>query len=264
MALVSPACRCWPSPCSWGESYPRRSCILTLVSLAVCLLGCSWPSPSRCGRRQDPRSADGHLRPWAVWLLAARSGLGVGTFQGSWLRSSGLVLQAQPVRPRFRGPYEAGIHGCRCRRVCDLGPVYVDRDGAFAVSILNLRPERFPPGASERSEQAVERARRRVEPQLFSWWPSPSLDGNPVLWREWHRDGPSRMARLIISTLFIAGTAIAVAVGITEATQHGVVRNGTGLLVGVNMLASAWSPAALSATTPTTLTEERSGGAWTS
>jgi ABC-type transport system involved in multi-copper enzyme maturation permease subunit len=39
----------------------------------------------------------------------------------------------------------------------------------------------------------------RYVPTL-SWWPSlpgPSLDGNPVLWREWHRAKPSRLSRVV-------------------------------------------------------------------
>jgi ABC-type transport system involved in multi-copper enzyme maturation permease subunit len=34
----------------------------------------------------------------------------------------------------------------------------------------------------------------------LSWWPAlpgPSLDGNPVFWREWHRSRPSRLSRVV-------------------------------------------------------------------
>ena len=40
----------------------------------------------------------------------------------------------------------------------------------------------------------------------LSWWPAlpgPSLDGNPVLWREWHRSRPSRLSR-VVWTLYTA------------------------------------------------------------
>ncbi len=45
---------------------------------------------------------------------------------------------------------------------------------------------------------AVPKRRRKV--RRATWWrllPSPSLDGNPVLWREWHRNQPSRWLRVI-------------------------------------------------------------------
>jgi len=31
--------------------------------------------------------------------------------------------------------------------------------------------------------------------RFFPSWPSPTLDGNPVLWREWHRNRPSKLGR---------------------------------------------------------------------
>ena len=102
----------------------------------------------------------------------------------------------------------------------------------------------------------MEALRRAARAHLFSWWPSPSLDGNPVLWREWHRNRPSRMGRLV-TTLYVAGTSIAMAVGIADAMRQGMVGNGNDS-GRVNMLA-VWSGLLLlSATTPTSLTEERS------
>ena len=37
--------------------------------------------------------------------------------------------------------------------------------------------------------------------RLFPSWAGPSLDGNPVLWREWHRNQPSRLARVLWVTV---------------------------------------------------------------
>jgi ABC-type transport system involved in multi-copper enzyme maturation permease subunit len=39
------------------------------------------------------------------------------------------------------------------------------------------------------------------------WWPGPSLDRNPVLWREWHRNRPSKATR-IVWLFFIALTSL--------------------------------------------------------
>ena len=101
----------------------------------------------------------------------------------------------------------------------------------------------------------MEALRRAARVHLFSWWPSPSLDGNPVLWREWHRNRPSRMGRLV-TTLYVAATSIAMAVGVADAMRRGMVAGND--LVGFNMLA-VWSGLLLlSVTTPTSLTEERS------
>ena len=37
--------------------------------------------------------------------------------------------------------------------------------------------------------------------RLTRWLPGPSLDGNPVLWREWHRSRPSRWLTILIVLL---------------------------------------------------------------
>ena len=127
--------------------------------------------------------------------------------------------------------------------------------GAVLFAIRSLRKDLRPLGA--RSEK-VERARRWIKSRLFSWWPTPTLDGNPVLWREWHRNRPSRMARLV-SRLFIGCTVLGMAVGIIDSIQHGTGTNGN-LLVVTSFMAVMFGLLLLSATAPTTLTEERVRG----
>ena len=55
---------------------------------------------------------------------------------------------------------------------------------------------------SKPGSPAASAARRRFSRHFptLSWWPAlpgPSLDGNPVLWREWHRSRPSRLLRVV-------------------------------------------------------------------
>ena len=109
---------------------------------------------------------------------------------------------------------------------------------------------------SGRCEALDEPARAR----LFSWWPSPSLDGNPVLWREWHRNRPSRMGRIGHDPLRRRDRDRRRRRHRRRHQSMVSVRNGTGLLVGVNMLASCAGLLLPSATAPTTLTEERVRG----
>jgi ABC-type transport system involved in multi-copper enzyme maturation permease subunit len=47
----------------------------------------------------------------------------------------------------------------------------------------------------------VRRARSSVRPRITL--PGPTLDGNPVLWREWHRQRPSRWVR-VVGTIYYA------------------------------------------------------------
>ena len=51
--------------------------------------------------------------------------------------------------------------------------------------------------------------------------PGPSLDGNPVLWREWHRSRPSRMAR-ILWVLYWLGAVVATVIGIHDVFAYGI------------------------------------------
>ncbi len=94
--------------------------------------------------------------------------------------------------------------------------------------------------------------------KYFPSLPNPTLDGNPVLWREWHRDRPSRMARWVWAGTLGLGWALA-GFGV-----YAIIENGTdqsaemfyvalGVQVGFGLLM-------LSAAAPTALAEERMRG----
>jgi ABC-type transport system involved in multi-copper enzyme maturation permease subunit len=68
----------------------------------------------------------------------------------------------------------------------------------LALATLQIRAVALKHG----SEPAASTARRWLAFRLptLAWlpaFPGPSLDGNPVLWREWHRSRPSRFLRLV-------------------------------------------------------------------
>jgi ABC-type Na+ efflux pump permease subunit len=95
-----------------------------------------------------------------------------------------------------------------------------------------------------------------VHRRLISWWPVPQLDANPVLWREWHRTRPSRIARLVM-TLYLTIVAVALVVNVRDALKHGVTSFG---LAGTNYLGVTFGLLMVSATAPTVFTEERARG----
>ena len=73
----------------------------------------------------------------------------------------------------------------------------------LSALLLGLATLRIRGVALKQAGQPAARVRRgrfsRHFP-TFSWWPAlpgPSLDGNPVLWREWHRSKPSRLLRVV-------------------------------------------------------------------
>ena len=96
---------------------------------------------------------------------------------------------------------------------------------------------------------------RRVFPTLAG----PSLDGNPVLWREWHRSQPSRLARVLWITV-LGITWILAAWGTYEVFHEGPGgqnRSFLGMGLGLQLL---FGTLILSATAPTVLAEERVRG----
>jgi ABC-type transport system involved in multi-copper enzyme maturation permease subunit len=102
-------------------------------------------------------------------------------------------------------------------------------------------------------------------PRRTSWiakiFPSisgPTLDGNPVLWREWHRNRPSRLARWLWRGLyFVTGAMVAWGIlemiFVGEVMGDGVLDLGLGILLFFGLLMVA-------ATSPTALAEERTRG----
>ncbi len=76
---------------------------------------------------------------------------------------------------------------------------------ALSAAIAILVIARLRKVVINQSSQPVKERRRRL-PELarfFPSWPRPRLDGNPVLWREWCRNRPSRLARWLWAVLFV-------------------------------------------------------------
>ncbi len=90
--------------------------------------------------------------------------------------------------------------------------------------------------------------------------PGPSLDGNPVLWREWHRSRPSRMAR-ILWVLYWLGAVLATAIGIHDVFAYGIGNMTGGFMIHTALfLQSVLGLMLLSVQAPTALGEERVRG----
>jgi hypothetical protein len=82
----------------------------------------------------------------------------------------------------------------------------------------------------------------------------PSLDDDPVLWREWHRGQPSRLARIawgLYIALALAGTAWSILVACWGAADAAALLSGLQATIGLLLV---------SISAPTALAEERSRG----
>jgi ABC-type transport system involved in multi-copper enzyme maturation permease subunit len=236
-----------------GGIVPEALVVLMATTLAVALLGCSL------ALALSVRAAKTHevlmlvFALWVLWLLAypiwlGAASSGVVAAPPAWFaKLNPFVLAYSPyVKPGYVEAMDVAVF---------VAAALAMSIAAVVFAIRTLRKELKPPG--QRSER-VEACRRWIKSRLFSWWPSPSLDGNPVLWREWHRNRPSRMARLV-STLFIGCTILGMAIGIYHTIQHGT-SSGDNLIAMTSFTAVSFGFLLLSATAPTTLTEERVRG----
>jgi ABC-type transport system involved in multi-copper enzyme maturation permease subunit len=86
--------------------------------------------------------------------------------------------------------------------------------------------------------------------------PGPSLDGNPVLWREWQRSRPSRFLRV---TWFLY-TALGVTWTVVALTSSTIIRNQTESISVMAMIQVAIGLLLLSVSAATSLAEERARG----
>ncbi len=124
--------------------------------------------------------------------------------------------------------------------------------GLIRVAIRKLRPV-----AIRQMDRARKREKTGVPGRILNLLPGPPLDGNPVLWREWHRKKPTKWtgrfwtAYVILSSLaslFVIMTYFASPLG---SEQLAAIVNGWEVAIGLLLLT-------ISATT--SLAEERDRG----
>ena len=113
---------------------------------------------------------------------------------------------------------------------------------------------------TQQSDRSRKERRRRLPElkHLFPSWPTPQLDGNPVLWREWSRNQPSKLARRLWAALLVL-IWLSMALGTYEAITEGMSSSTNGFGFGF-MLLLLFGMLMLSATAPTALAEERVRG----
>jgi ABC-type transport system involved in multi-copper enzyme maturation permease subunit len=126
------------------------------------------------------------------------------------------------------------------------------------LAIWRMRPVACRGTGARRKEPALNligRITRRL--------PGPSLDGNPVFWREWHRVRPSRWMMILIAIVGGA-TGIACVGGAVLMWAAGLdgFRTAPGFIMGMSglVIQLSFGLVMLSATAPTSMSEERQRG----
>jgi ABC-type transport system involved in multi-copper enzyme maturation permease subunit len=190
------------------------------------------------------------LLAWPVWSAVSRGRIAL--FPGRWL------LLLDPFYLAF-APYVAPGQLGIWEYALVFAAFFALSAALCGLAVWRMRPVALRMvGAPEKRADLgrIARLRRRI--------PGPSLDGNPVLWREWHRAPPSRW--MICLVTFVGGlTGLACAVGAWDAWHSGVNSMGaprpaqTAAVVG-SALQVAFGLMMIAAIAPLSLSEERERG----
>ncbi len=178
-----------------------------LVSAGVAVFGCALALALSvwAGRTQEALLAAYLVE--AVGLLAAPVWVLVGQFARgpvaagppAWVKKSNpfWLAFAPYASPRSSGPDD---------------PLWFLAGSLALAAVLTLAAVAGVRRVAVRQAGATSRPRRRGWrlPSPWRWLPGPSLEGNPVLWREWHRRRPSRWLGFIW-TLFALAAVVATA-----------------------------------------------------
>jgi ABC-type transport system involved in multi-copper enzyme maturation permease subunit len=225
------------------------------VSLAVALVGCSLALAFsvRVKKIHEVLTAAYAIQIIALlalpfWQSAAFSGV-VPRAPDWFVKLNPVVLALAPyVQPGFAKPIDYAI--------------FLGGAMAIAATLTSWSTASLRRVVLEQTGRPEKGARRRELPRLRQLFPSffgPTLDGNPVFWREWHRNRPSRLSRRIWAVLLIGTWAMA-ACDTYEILQDAAAVGRTHRLVTGIAFQMLFGLLMVSATAPTSLAEERARG----
>jgi ABC-type transport system involved in multi-copper enzyme maturation permease subunit len=253
--------------CSWpvlalssllGGIDPLAVTLAFAIILAVALLGCSMALALSVWARKPHEVVLVVYTFWALVLL-----LWPLWHALAWTKlvgpPPGWSLVADPYYLAF-APYSAPG---RVDLWDYLGFFAVTSGAAVALALLAVW--RMRPVARRATDEGRKKPRIGWGGRLSRWLPGPSLDGNPVLWREWHRSRPSRWTTILV-VLVGGSTGAACAVGavfaLTQGLDLGARAEPLELIVGFYgaVLQLIFGLLMLATVAPTSMAEERQRG----
>jgi ABC-type transport system involved in multi-copper enzyme maturation permease subunit len=162
-----------------------------MIAAGMALLGCSLALALSVWMTKAHEVMIVVFALWSAWLLALPACMisSNGVWAPVWLKlSNPFWLSLAPYsNPRMTSLVEPVGFFLTC-----LGLSI----GLAGLAVARLRPvylhqaNRVPKAIKDSRAAGWFRGQVR-------WWPGPSLDKNPVLWREWHRNRPSKVVRLV-------------------------------------------------------------------
>jgi ABC-type transport system involved in multi-copper enzyme maturation permease subunit len=172
------------------------------ITLVVGILGCSMALALSTWAKTVHEVLMASYTFWAVVLLAYPIAYSLTFTFGGWLARR-WMLTANPFWLAFAPYIEPGKNG-----LWEYGCFFGVALGLSALCILvSIAGVRINPLGEARPKRKANAMRVfSLIGRLTRHLPGPSLDGNPVLWREWHRARSSRPMQLLMTALLLAST----------------------------------------------------------
>jgi ABC-type transport system involved in multi-copper enzyme maturation permease subunit len=232
---------------------------LFVVSAAVAVLGCTLAMAVSVEVVKTHEAIMAVLALWTLWLMSLPIWSGMSRFNGvppppDWYQKANpfLLVYAPYSWPGYVDAVDVALFAV----------------GALAISavlaastVARLRRAVLPVEVVRPARKWRALSSRFPDPRRWlAWLPGPSLDGNPVLWREWHRSRPSRMTRVLWGAYWF-GSIAAVGFGVANAIAYGMDTPSGGFVLIMSMLMLSFlGMLLLSGQAPTSLGEERVRG----
>jgi ABC-type transport system involved in multi-copper enzyme maturation permease subunit len=232
---------------------------LFVVSVAIAVLGCTLALAISVRATKTHDVIIAALALWMLWLLSLPIWSGMSTLSGvvpppDWFKKANpvLLVYAPYSWPGYVEPMDVAAF---------VAVVLLISTGLAAWTIATVRRGVLePPRRVRLWDRPILGGRGPRLARWLAWLPSPSLDGNPVLWREWHRNRPSRLAQ-IVWAVYAVGSVAGVGIGIEEAIVNGLDKpQGFFALVIALHLQFLFGLMMLTSLAPTSLAEERVRG----
>ncbi|MHC5537901.1 ABC transporter permease [Singulisphaera rosea] len=217
-----------------------------LVSVGIAVLGCALALMFSLVSKKTHEALLATYAVWGIWLVSRSF---VNLVNGAFGWSLAVVPAiADPYYLTF-APYWSPGRVSIYDDLWFLAVALMVATVVVIVAILRLRSVCTRTKVA-RTPSVLDRLCRRLDPNPHL--PAPSLDFNPVLWREWHRARPSRAGR-IVASVFVLGALIASVGAIVSPASTFAKAWVNGLQVAIGLLL-------LSVTAATSLAEERTRG----
>lgn len=182
-----------------GGIDPRQLAGAFAVTIGIAVLGCSLALLLSVWANKAHEVVMAVYLVWVAWILAwpvaillYQTFFGFVPMSMPWLGPGSWLALANPAWILF-GPIQMGSKIGLTEQLGFAGATIAVSVVLVAVAAWRIRPS----ATTERSRSWIRLPRIGLDLSLDRFLPGPSLDYNPVLWREWHRNRPSRWSRAV-------------------------------------------------------------------